>query len=299
MNGKILIVDDEKIIRGMLQAELEDYYEVTTAVNAEEALEICKTATFDLVISDINMPGMKGYDLLGEIKKLYPRTKVSLITAYNIDDYVRMAKQHGISNIIPKTTPFNFDELNTLVKGLVSEDIFGIERHMHEGYEIVAVYEMKESADIERVENDIMKKVTAFFREEMSLRILLEETLSNAVYHAPVTADGKEKYIKHSKITLEPSEYVDVKLVKDDEKYGVAVVDKSGHLTKDIVLYKIDRNIMAEGLLDENGRGLHMSRMYSDRFMINIKPKVKTEVIMLNYFTDKYKGYKPLYITEL
>lgn len=297
--GKILIVDDEDIIRGMLEAELEESYSVTTAKNAAEALELCKNNTFDLVISDINMPGMKGYDLLAEIKKLYPATKVSLITAYNIDDYVRLAKEHGISNIIPKTTPFNFDELNILVKGLITEDIFGVERHMHPGYEMVKTYTLTASAQIATIESDIMEQVSKIFRNEKFLQILLEEAITNAIYHAPRDADGREKYIKHSDVVLSPEEYVDIVLIKDAEKYGLSVIDKSGRLTKETILNKLDRHINVEGLLDENGRGIYMSRLYADRLIINIKRMVRTEFIFLNYFTDKYKGYKPLYINEL
>jgi len=299
MNGSILIVDDEQIIRGMLQAELEDNFNVTTSKNAGEALAICKENKFDLVISDINMPGMKGYELLSEIKRLYPKTKTALITAYNVDDYVRLAKEHGVSNIIPKTTPFNFDELNTLVKGLITEDIFGIGRHMREGFEIVKKYLLKRSAELSEIEGDIMKQVASFHRKEKLLRILLEEIISNAVYHAPTDLGGDEKYEKHSDIVLQPYEYVDIVLVKDDEKYGISVTDQSGRLTKETVFYKLDRNIHKEGLLDENGRGIYMSRLYADRLIININPKVKTEVIFLNYFTDKYKGFKPIYINEL
>jgi len=83
------------------------------------------------------------------------------------------------------------------------------------------------------------------------------------------------------------------------EKYGVSVLDTSGKLTKETVLYKIDRHIHGEGLMDEDGRGLHMSRIYSDRLIINIKKNVATEAIFLNYLTDKYKGFKPLYINEI
>jgi anti-sigma regulatory factor (Ser/Thr protein kinase) len=170
---------------------------------------------------------------------------------------------------------------------------------MKKDFETVKEYVIKRSDEIEPVETDILKQVAIFFREEMSLRILLEETISNAVYHAPTTKDGKEKYIKHSQVVLDPGEYVDIVLAKDEEKYAISVTDKSGRLTKETVLYKLDRNIHAENLLDENGRGIHMSRMYTDRFVINIKPLVKTEIIMMNYFTQKYKGYKPLYINEL
>ncbi len=297
--GRILIVDDEPIIRGMLKTELEESFEVEAAGNAAEALERCRNNAYDLVISDINMPGTKGYDLLAEVKRTWPKTRVALITAYNVDDYVRMAKDHGISNIIPKTTPFNFDELNTLVRGLVTEDIFGIERQMKKPFEIVRQYTVTQSDDIPVVENDIMGQVTRFFREERFLRVLLEEAISNAVYHAPVNERGETKYKKHSRVVLAQDEYVDIFLARDEEKYGVSVIDKSGALSKETVLYKIDRNIHGDGVLDENGRGIHMSRLYSDRLIINLKPGVKTEVIFLNYYEDKYLGYKPLYINEL
>jgi hypothetical protein len=72
-----------------------------------------------------------------------------------------------------------------------------------------------------------------------------------------------------------------------------------GRLTKETVLYKIDRQITGEGMLDDSGRGIHMSRLFSDRMIINIAPKSKTEFILMNYFSHKYRGYKPLYINEL
>jgi hypothetical protein len=100
-------------------------------------------------------------------------------------------------------------------------------------------------------------------------------------------------------VVLEESEVVKVYLCKDSEKYGISVSDTSGKLTKQQVLDKIDRHINEEGLLDEDGRGLHISRIYSDRLIINIKKNVATEAIILNYLNEKYKGYKPLYINEI
>ncbi len=299
MDKRILIVDDEQIIRGMLQIELEDDYDVNTATNAAEALLLLEKEKFDLVISDINMPGMQGYDLYKKIRELYPQTKVVLMTGYNVDDYVRMAKEYGITNIISKTIPFNFDELNTLIKGLVYEDIFGVERHMSDNFEVVKKFTVTNSDEIVAVEREIIGLVEEFYGKDKFLHVLLEETISNAVYHAPVTESGEEKYEKHSDVVLAPEEYVDIALVKDEEKYGISVTDKSGMLTKETILYKIDRNIHAEGLLDENGRGIHMTRLYSDRMIINIKPREKTEIIIINYFQKKFKGYRPLYINEL
>jgi CheY-like chemotaxis protein len=297
--GSVLIVDDEAIIRGMLEIELEPRYDVFTAENAEQAMEILSRHRVDLILSDINMPGMKGFELLRKVKEQFPGTKTALITAYNIDDYIRMAKENDISNIITKSTPFNFDEFQSIVHGLVTEQIFGLERYMLPDYRRIGAYQILKSTQISDVENAIMDEISAFHKPELFVQILLEELITNAVYHAPVDENGREKYIKHSDVTLEDFEAVEIILGRDSEKYGVAVIDTSGKLNKHHVLFRIDRHIHGEGLLDENGRGLHMSRMYSDRLIINIKRNVKTEAIFINYLTEKYKGFKPLYINEI
>jgi CheY-like chemotaxis protein len=295
----ILIVDDEVAIRTMLFDYFEGVYDVATAENAAEALAVCGRRRFDMVISDVNMPGMKGPQLLMEIKRLFPGTVTVLITAYNVDDYVRMARQCGISNIIPKTSPFNFHELDALVAGLLTKDIFGITRYMLPQYTSLARYCIRSS----REARDVREAAIDLFMEKLGvsgdMKLIVDEIMTNAIYHAPALPDGSEKYEEFSDISLEPDEFVHVECGYDQEKYGVSVVDGKGRLTKETVLYKIERQMSGEGMLDDSGRGLHMSRLFSDRMIINIAPKIKTEVILINYFSHKYRGYKPLYINEL
>ncbi len=297
--GRVLIVDDEAIIREMLQIELETSYEVFTAENAGQAFDLLEGTEIDLVISDINMPGMKGFELIKLVKEKYPRTKTALITAYNVNDYVRMAKENDISNIISKSTPFNFDEFNSIVNNLVTEQIFGLANYMLPDFNVLGEYTIVSSQQISEVEENIIELIARFHKAEPFINILLEELITNAVYHAPVDENGKEKYIKHSDVTLDEAEAVKIFVGRDSEKYGVSVMDTSGKLTKKNALFKIDRHIHGEGLLDEDGRGLHMSRIYSDRFIINIKKDVATEAIFMNYLGEKYKGFKPLYINEI
>jgi len=297
--GNVLIVDDEAIMRGMLEIELEEQYDVFTAGNAAQAFEILGKNRIDLVISDINMPGMKGYDLIAKVREQFPKTKVALITGYNIDDYMRMAKENNISNIISKSTPFNFDEFNSIVFSLVTEKIFGIEKYMLPDYSVVKEYTLQSSSQISGIEQDIIDIISTFHRPQLFVQILLEEIITNAVYHAPVDEHGHTKYEKHSQVVLDEKEIVKIILGKDSEKYGVSVVDTSGRLTKEQILYRLDRHIHGEGLLDENGRGLHMSRMYADRLIINIKKNVTTEILFINYLDEKYRGSKPLYINEI
>ena len=112
---KILVVDDNENIRVILKQMLEDGgYAVRTANGGEEALEILKTGHFDMVITDINMPGMTGFELLEKTKKAYPQVPVIFITAYRKDKTLVGSVNIGLSDYIEK--PFKMDEVLRTVK---------------------------------------------------------------------------------------------------------------------------------------------------------------------------------------
>lgn len=296
---KILIVDDEKAIRLMLMDFLEDHYDVETAENGHAALDLLNQKSFDLVISDINMPGMSGPELLREVKSKFPGTKTALITAYNVDDYIKIAKEEIISNIIPKTVPFNFAELESIIYGLLTGEIFGLSKYLLPQHEKIFSSQITSSQMGREIREQIIEIFMKRFGTAGDMKLILDEIITNAIYHAPSNSDGSEKYQEFEEITLQPDEYVYIECGYDNEKYGVSVTDQKGRLTKETVLYKINRQITGEGLLDDSGRGIHMSRLFADRLIINVAPKRKTEVILMNYFSHKYRGYKPLYINEL
>ncbi len=80
---KILLVDDEESIHILYREELEELgYEVHSAMNGEEALKILPTLNPNLVILDIQMPGMNGIDVLRKIKEKDPKLPVILSSAY-------------------------------------------------------------------------------------------------------------------------------------------------------------------------------------------------------------------------
>jgi diguanylate cyclase (GGDEF)-like protein len=110
---RILIVDDESAIRSLLESMLSDDYDCTTAQSAETALQHLKDQTFDLVISDINMGGMSGIDLVARVRSSSPDTVVMLISG-NLDvDSPIEAIRNGAFDYIKK--PFDLNQVEMAV----------------------------------------------------------------------------------------------------------------------------------------------------------------------------------------
>ena len=117
MPERILVVDDEDIIRESLTFVLKkEGYIVQDAENGLVAYNILQEESFDLVITDLEMPEMKGIELLEEIKKLNIQTSVIIITAFGSLDTAICALRSGASDYLLK--PVEFDELLIKIKRL-------------------------------------------------------------------------------------------------------------------------------------------------------------------------------------
>jgi DNA-binding response OmpR family regulator len=109
-----MVVDDEKGICLNVEKILsKNNYEVICALSAAEALERMKTESFDLMISDIVMPGMNGLELLKQVKTEWPKTHALMMTAYASTDTALKAIRLGALDYVSK--PFTPDELRTIV----------------------------------------------------------------------------------------------------------------------------------------------------------------------------------------
>lgn len=91
---RLLIVDDHKVVRRGLMSIVQDHYPTATfgeADHSQAALEMIYTASWDLVLLDINIPGRSGLEVLEEIKAVAPGTPVIVVSGYSEDDFALRA----------------------------------------------------------------------------------------------------------------------------------------------------------------------------------------------------------------
>jgi two-component system response regulator PilR (NtrC family) len=132
MAESILIVDDEEIIRESLSFVLgKEGYAVREAANGRIAMEMLREESFDLVLTDLEMPEVKGIELLEHTATACPETLVVIVTAYGSIDTAIAALRKGAVDYILK--PVEFDELLVKVGRLLSSRRLTLENKLLRG----------------------------------------------------------------------------------------------------------------------------------------------------------------------
>jgi two-component system response regulator PilR (NtrC family) len=117
---KILIVEDEKNMNEVLKILLEgEGYEVISAFDGDEGLDLIKKDIYDLVITDIKMPGVDGFEILKTVKDISPDTIVVMITAFGTTESAIEAMKLGAYDYIDK--PFKIDEIRLIVQKAIEK----------------------------------------------------------------------------------------------------------------------------------------------------------------------------------
>jgi len=117
---KILVIDDDQSILSIFEYILNEAgYETITAIDGYNAIEKVKNNKFDLVFTDVKMPGLSGIDTYKEIRKLDPKLLVVMMTGYSVDELLKEAFELGAYGVIYK--PFDMEEVLSII-----EKIFNI-----------------------------------------------------------------------------------------------------------------------------------------------------------------------------
>jgi cyclic di-GMP phosphodiesterase len=109
----VLVVDDERGPRESLRMILEPAHRVLLATNGFEALEVLRTTSVDVVSLDLNMPGIKGTELMSTLRSEFPQVEVVVITGYGTVETATLAVRYGVSDYLQK--PFDVVQVTAAV----------------------------------------------------------------------------------------------------------------------------------------------------------------------------------------
>jgi DNA-binding NtrC family response regulator len=117
--NRILVVDDEDALRTVLSSELEgEGYIVQMAGDGDEAIKILEKNTFDLILLDIKMPTVDGFEVLKYVKQHSPSTKVIMLTGFADLKNAIESKKLGAEDFVSK--PYDLVDLLTTVERVLT-----------------------------------------------------------------------------------------------------------------------------------------------------------------------------------
>ncbi|HJT66641.1 MAG TPA: ATP-binding protein [Pyrinomonadaceae bacterium] len=152
---RVLVVDDEETIRNMFECFLNENYLCATAASSDEALAKLARDTYGLVISDIQMPGRNGVELLREIRLRYPDTAVIMISGIARPQRIRDALHLGASDYLIK--PIDLEVLSFAVeRALERRDLTLTARRYRADLERQNIELSESKAELERLQAQIV-----------------------------------------------------------------------------------------------------------------------------------------------
>jgi CheY-like chemotaxis protein/two-component sensor histidine kinase len=309
----VLIVDFSIFKESLVKIFKDNNYRVELCESAYDAMIKLKAIDFDLVVSEVELPGDNAFDLYNYISRTYPYIPTIMTTDKSIDTFFNIILKEGIGNVLYK--PFKKDEILNLAEKLITKkNIFGLHNY------ISGVMETKKVRITSS--GQIKKAITLIFEEIKSwgfnvgnkntLSLILNEMAINAVYHSHGLTDEKLQRIA---VQLGENEYVDIFFARSKDKYGIAIDDYNGKLSKMKILDSINKVIEQNILLNEateteaditdfiseTGRGIDLVRRLAGEYLFIIQKNVRTEIMIIfdpTYDNDTMGTHSSLKIIE-
>jgi len=232
----ILVVDDEEPVRKLLCAYLSGHYKCTAAISADEASIRLADEEFNLVLSDINMPGASGIELCQYVKKACPDTVVVMVSGLTDIEYAVDSMRHGAFDYVTK--PFDMPQLMmSIERALRFQALSAAKRHYEASLEETVKERTCELRSMNETLNQMLESLYTNYRATLrALAGALEaRDVETAGHSDRVVAYslrlGRELGLTHNElITLEQGA-----LLHDIGKIGVpdSILRKTGPLTSD------------------------------------------------------------------
>lgn len=170
MSDKILIVDDEPDIVEIISSILiKNGFSVGSALGGKEAIELFRSEPFDLVITDIRMPGTDGFEVVKQVRNLDEEVEIIIMTGFpSVDIAVRTLKDYGAYDFLTKPIR-NIEQLSITVNQSLER------RRLRKEKENLIRKLTQEIEDRRRAENALEKKTIHLEETNTALKVLLKK----------------------------------------------------------------------------------------------------------------------------
>ena len=256
---KILVVDDEAVIRELLISYLKmEGYTVDCAGNGIEALTMLKKDTFNLVITDIKMPGMDGLTLMSKIKQQYPELIILVMTGHTTIETTLAAIKRGAYDYIMK--PFKIGEIRVAIHNAL--DRFRLAQENTK---------LKEMMPLLQVSNELSRTI--------NLDDLLQLILTTALNHTGATRGSLMMLDENRELAIKASVGIEESIVRKSRvKLGEGISGSVAADRKPVLITDVSKHPLFAKL----------SQHFSEKSFLSV-PLVGAESDELLYLSVKEK----------
>ncbi|MCC5874710.1 MAG: hypothetical protein JJU11_00695 [Candidatus Sumerlaeia bacterium] len=248
----------------------------------------CFPSERSVVLLDIESLAQQDDPLIHKLIEMKGRGHVALLASARSADYLGEIVKWGILHVMVKEPRIDEDEVCIFLRCLHNpENGFGLGQYLTRTIEMYRLQVTKKAEKLDVVERITNHFATAGFHihDLYDVRLILEESLNNSIFHAFRTATGEKKYHPNNFDELDKGERLLIEYGSNGQMAGFTVTDNAGSLEVKTILRKLQKQLDPSGVLTMGGRGLHLSRLLSTLYIINIEPGQRSQVIAL--FDDR------------
>lgn len=279
--------------------ELRNHGQIEVYPTLEALLHAYDERRHHALLFDFNAMMDAPTSLIAQLHELRNEVPMGLVTGGPIEDHFSEIRRLGITRVAVKAEPVQATEVGLFVDTLLDrQSISGLMRYLHRDVELYSVNIRSIPEKVDAIERATNHFATCGFEvhDLYDVRLSLEEMTNNALFHGFQTATGEEKYNIRSFQHLADDEIVRIEYGSDGICAGFSVMDNAGTLSVKTVLAKLERQYNKEGLYDDSGRGLYLTRMLSSMMLVNIQPARRTQIMVLFDAVRKTDRPKPLLV---
>lgn len=278
---RILFLDDEEMIRDLFREIFGIIHDLTLIGSAEEALEVCKDKSFDLIITDVRLPKMSGIDFISRLRDKEINTPFIVITGnQDIEISIRALRLGAVDFFIK---PFRMDAIRHSLQKFENLFIFSQELISKNHFQLTHSkqnFAIKPSLkNLNQYVNLVMRSISLIpgihTDDILSIKLALYELLGNAIEHgfAGISYEHKASllssdvdYVDHvDQICSNINECVLLEIGFEDQKVYVSLKDRGAGF---------DPSKVPDPVTDPNasylsGRGIFLARMNVDKLVYN------------------------------